>query len=933
MRQAQSTYSVPYIEKALTDYPNIARLLVDLFHARFDPKRDRKKADAQADILLADIEDALNGVSALDQDRILRSLTSVIEATLRTNFYQTDSNGSYKPYLSFKLDSARINALPHPRPYRETWVYSPRMEGIHLRGDRIARGGIRWSDRNEDFRTEILGLMKAQQVKNAVIVPMGAKGGFVLKKPPHSADRAAIQEEGIACYKLLVRGLLDITDNTIGKKIVPPRDTVRRDSDDPYLVVAADKGTATFSDIANGLSAEYGFWLGDAFASGGSVGYDHKKMGITARGAWESVKRHFREIGMNIQEQPFTVMGVGDMGGDVFGNGMLLSRHIRLIGAFNHVHIFCDPDPDPETSFKERERLFREVKGWDHYDTKKLSKGGRIFNRSDKSLTLTPEIKAAFGIDQDKITPAELMHIMLKSDVDLLWFGGIGTYIKSTGETHADVGDKANDSIRINANEIRAKVIGEGANLGCTQKARIEYARAGGRLNADFIDNSGGVNSSDLEVNIKILMRDIVANTANNISGKKRDALLASMTEEVAALVLRNSYQQVQGISLMTLQAPVTLINDIQLIRKLEREQGLNRALENLPDDAELESRRQAGQGLTRPELCILQSYAKIAYTRELLNSDIPEQPEMRDFLVSYFPKALQQKYAKEIHGHLLAREIVAMSIANSIVNRMGATFIQSRMDATGASCADVVRSFLIAREAFGLRDLWDRIEALDWRIDAQIQLQAMMELQETCGRAVTWFLTRLGRTPKLSTDIPAFSKEVAKLRRDITKALSPELAKRVDDRYALSQQHGFPEDIARDLSILPVLDSAFDIIRLALDQKTEITATALTYFTLGERFHIDWLREGAERLPVPDQWAQEARNGLIDQLFRIQTGITLRVLKQTGGKAGQGADLWLEAHHAQAAPVCALIESMKTGGAPDMPRLMIAAQRLQQLV
>lgn len=934
MRQGKSAYSIQYIEKALTDYPQIARMIAELFHARLDPHANRKKADVRAETLLADIELALNAVSALDQDRILRAITQMVESTLRTNFFQRNEGDTYKPCLSIKLDSANVPDIPEPRPFREIWVYSPRMEGIHLRADRISRGGIRWSDRNEDFRTEVLGLIKAQQVKNAVIVPMGAKGGFVLKKPPTEGGRPAFQQEGIECYKLLVRGMLDITDNRKGKKIVPPVDVVRRDSDDPYLVVAADKGTASFSDIANGLSAEYDFWLGDAFASGGSVGYDHKKMGITARGAWESVKRHFRELGLNTQAEDFDVIGVGDMAGDVFGNGMLLSPHIRLVGAFNHMHIFCDPNPNPATTFKERERLFTEVKGWDAYDLKKLSKGGKIFLRSEKSLSLTPEIMARFGLTTDKVTPNELMNAMLKAKTDLLWFGGIGTYIKETGETNADVGDKANDAIRINAPEINARVVGEGANLGVTQRARIEFAKLGGRINADFIDNSGGVNSSDVEVNIKILMTDVINNAANKMDTKKRNVLLAKMTEEVAGLVLRNSYQQAQGISLMTLQATETFLNDAQFIRELERDQGLNRALENLPDEAEIEKRRMAGEGLVRPELCILQSYAKIGYTRELLASDIPGQPEMRDFLLNYFPKPLQDKYSADIMGHQLGREIVAMAIANSIVNRMGPTFIQSRMDATGADCANVVRAFLVAREAFGLRPLWDRLEELDGKVPAQVQLQAMLDIRETAERAVTWFLTRLGRAPKLGTDIPAFTREVEKLRANIETILPANLKTLVQQRRESGLAAGLPKDIAQDVAILPVLSSAFDIIRVSMDRKTDITATARTYFETGEYFYIDWLRDGAENIPANDRWSQESRNGLIDQLYSCQSSLAIRILKDLGTSAvkGKSVETWIKSHNDEAAHVSGLLGTIQSSGGLDLAKLMIAVQRLRQI-
>lgn len=927
MRQGKTTFSTPYIEKALTDYPHIAGMIVDLFHARLNPaikKRNDKSISEK-------IESALNTVTSLDQDRILRAIKAMVDETLRTNFYQPDENNQLKSYISFKLNSAGIPELPEPRPFREVWVYSPRMEGVHLRADRIARGGIRWSDRNEDFRTEVLSLMKAQQVKNAVIVPMGAKGGFVLKKPPTEGGRPALQQEGIECYKILVRGLLDITDNRINKKIVPPKNVVRHDNDDPYLVVAADKGTATFSDLANSLSAEYNFWLGDAFASGGSVGYDHKKMGITARGAWESVKRHFRELGTDIQTTPFDVIGVGDMAGDVFGNGMLLSRHIRLVGAFNHMHILCDPNPDTEASFKERERLFRDVKGWDFYDTKKLSKGGRIFLRSDKSLQLTPEIKARFGITQDKITPPDLMNAMLKAETDLMWFGGIGTYIKATTENNADVGDKSNDAIRIDASEVKARVLGEGANLGATQKARIEYAIAGGRVNADFIDNSGGVNSSDVEVNIKILMTDILNNAKNKMDIKKRNTLLAKMTTEVADIVLQNSYQQAQGISLMTLQANDTLVADAQFIRDLESTQGLKRKLENLPDEQEIERRRLAGLGLVRPELCTLQSYAKIAYTRELMDSDIPSQPEMKNFLITYFPKPLQEKYKAEILGHQLGHEIIAMRIANSIVNRLGPTFIQTRMDATGADCATVVRAFLVVREAFGLRNLWDTLEGLDGKVSANTQLQAMLDTRETTIRSITWFLTRLGRAPDLAKDIPAFHREVEKLRENVQYILSPNLKAFIEDRYQTAREGGLPETVARSVSILPVFDSAFDIIRTAIDQKADIVATAKSYFETGEFFNIDWLRRQGEDIPAHDRWSQESRDVLIDSLYRAQTDIAVRILKESKKKNWSVHD-WAKLHHDESTHITNLLETLRQSGSLDLSKLMIASQRLQQL-
>lgn len=572
LKQIRYPFSRPYTAKALTENPTIARLIVNLFKSLHDPK-NKKDAETMTADCTANITHKLEQVDSLDQDRILRMMTKLVDATLRTNYFQRDENGQAKPHLSVKLDSGAVPELPQPRPYREIFVYSPRVEAIHLRGDKIARGGLRWSDRHEDFRTEVLGLMKAQMVKNAVIVPMGSKGGFVVKRPTNS--REEFMAEGIECYKTFIRGMLDITDNRKGKKIIPPKNVVRRDGDDPYLVVAADKGTASFSDIANGIAREYGFWLDDAFASGGSAGYDHKKMGITARGAWESVKLLFRQLNHNIQDQPFDVTGVGDMGGDVFGNGMLLSKHIQLIGAFNHLHIFCDPNPDAASSWTERKRLFDAVKGWGEYDQKKLSKGGRIYSRSDKTLKLTPEIQKRFDLPKDKVTPNELMRAILKARTDLLWFGGIGTYIKSTQETDTDVGDKASDALRIDATELRTKIIGEGANLGVTQLGRIEFSENGGLMNTDFVDNSGGVNSSDLEVNIKILMTDVMTGKDHTMDIKSRNILLEKMTEDVSRLVLRNNYQQAQAISLTELQAKENLQIQNDFMKDLERDFGV----------------------------------------------------------------------------------------------------------------------------------------------------------------------------------------------------------------------------------------------------------------------------------------------------------------------------------------------------------------------
>lgn len=941
LRQTNMPFSTPYIERALTNNRAIARHIVALFTALFDPKggQDNEK---KAKTIAKTIETALGAVASLDEDRIIRSTVNLVQAIQRTNYFQPDTDGQPKTYLSYKIDSKKIPELPEPRPFREIYVYAPWMEGVHLRADRIARGGIRWSDRHEDFRTEVLGLMKAQQVKNAIIVPMGAKGGFIVKNPPEGGDRKALMDEGIRCYKTLIRGMLDITDNRKGKKIITPAHVLRRDEEDPYIVAAADKGTASFSDIANALSLEYGFWLGDAFASGGSAGYDHKKMGITARGAWESVKRHFREMGHDTQTQPFDVIGVGDMGGDVFGNGMLLSEKIRLVGAFNHLHIFCDPNPDTAKTFKERQRLFQSVSGWDEYDQKLLSKGGRIYSRKDKSLELTPEIMARFDIDRKNVSPPELIAAMLRAQTDLLWFGGIGTYVKAARESHGDVGDKANEALRVNAGELRAKVVGEGANLAMTQRARIEYATHGGRVNSDFIDNSGGVDSSDHEVNIKILMTDVMTAADNKMTLAARNKLLESMTAEVADLVLRNNYQQAQGLSMAELRAAEELPQHARFISYLESRHGVDRALEGLPDEDTITQRKLAGRGLTRPELAIILSYAKILFTRDLLASDIPDKPEMEDYwLHHYFPAPLRKKYAKEIRGHRLRREIVATTMSTSLINRMGPTFVQSLMDRTGASSADVARAYLIVREAFDLRPLWDRIEVLDGKVDGMVQLRAMHDIQRTVEHETMWFLTRLGRAPDTAGDITIFGKGVAALRRELDRAVTPDQALLIKRRTDDALQNGIPRDLARDIALVPVLDTACDITRVSNDLGLPIITTARTYYELGEYFHIDWLRQQARDMRSDDRWSSEALEALTEQLYSCQAGLTGRVMNDMrraiktgacGDAKGSVVKAWIAAHGHQANLMSPILDEFRKAGSIDLPMLIIAEQRLRAL-
>ncbi len=931
-KQLRLPYSRTYVEKALTENPKIARILIDMFKALHDPDIAASSDKAFVDQINKKLEEVRSG----DYDRILRSLVALIQATLRTNYFQRQDDGTAKTYLALKIDSGQIEFMPDPKPMREIFVYSPRVEAVHLRGDMIARGGLRWSDRHEDFRTEVLGLMKAQMVKNSVIVPMGSKGGFVVKRPTDS--REEFLKEGVECYKIFIRGLLDITDNRVGKKVAAPKSVVRRDGDDPYLVVAADKGTATFSDIANGLSQEYGFWLDDAFASGGSAGYDHKKMGITARGAWESVKYHFRLFNHDTQTQPFDAIGVGDMGGDVFGNGMLLSEHIRLIGAFNHLHIFCDPDPDEAKSFKERQRLFDEVAGWDQYNQKLLSKGGKIYNRNDKLIKLTPEIQKRFDLKKENVAPDDLVRAILKARTDLLWFGGIGTYIKSSNETDADADDKANDALRIDASEIRARVIGEGANLGVTQLGRVELGGRGVAINTDFIDNSAGVDSSDHEVNIKILMRDVMSQKDHNMDLKARNKLLEKMTDEVADHVLRHNYQQAQAVSLVEMQAHENLQLHDGFITELERTHGLSRVIEGLPGAETVEKRLRTGKGLMRPELCVILAYAKINLTKDLLASDIPDNPEMNYWIFDYFPSVLGKKYEKEILRHRLKREIIATMMASSLVNRMGPTFLQSRMSKTGASVKEVVQAYLIVRDAFDLRNVWDEIEALDGSVPAQVQLRAMREIAHLSEHGITWFLTRLGRDMDVNEDSKAFSKGIKSLSAALDELVTKELGETIKQRHNAFVQDGIPDDLAHKIALMPVLSSACDIIRISSEQGMDMKNTARTYFELGERFHLDWMRQKARFLPHEDHWQSEAANGLMDQLYSSQAGMTVRILRDVNGKGkkmpkGQSmVDLWAEKHAHQLKQLDGLFVDLRRAGTVDLTMLTVAEQRLRSL-
>lgn len=938
LRQMDHAFSANYIASALTENPKMARLLVDLFCARLDPKHGDKRSKLIEHCNTA-IKDELFHVEVLDHDRILRSLVEVISATLRTNYYQVDENGEPKEHLSIKLDSANISDLPDPKPYREIYVYSPRMEGIHLRGGPIARGGIRWSDRLEDYRTEILGLMKAQMVKNALIVPSGAKGGFVVKNPPKKGGRAALQEEAIECYKTLIRGLLDVTDNRKKNRIIPPKNVMCHDENDPYLVVAADKGTATFSDIANALSVDYGFWLGDAFASGGSAGYDHKVMGITAKGAWESVKRHFAELNHDTQTQPFEVIGVGDMAGDVFGNGMLLSKQIRLIGAFNHLHIFCDPDPDPAATWAERKRLFEEVKGWDAYDESMLSKGGRIYSRSSKSLELTPEIQAKFGLKKSKVSPPELIKAMLLARADLMWFGGIGTYIKSSQEAHLDVGDKGNDNLRINASEVQCKVIGEGANLAITQRGRVEFAAKGGRINADFIDNSGGVNSSDHEVNIKILLQSVVEDKSEKLEEASRNKLLESMTDAIANHVLYDNSCQAEAISLMEFDAAENISTHADFIVDLEHRLGLDRELESLPDAEEIEERKKRGRGLTRPEFSILQAYAKIMITDEILATKVPELPVIYSWLRDYFPEELKTKYADHIKKHQLGREIIAMRIANNIVNRMGPTFITTQMNKTGSDCEHIVRGYLIVRNVFGLSKLWKDVNSEEFNVLAYVRLKALKYISHFAKQGTVWFV----QNAKFGTDIQEareyFKPGIQTLQKDLLKYLPDKLRQNTQMQKDAYIAEGFPAELAQTMALMPLLKSSFDIIEITKNQEN-LPLNARLYFVIGEYLQLDWIHQQAGHFDPEHKWDQEACDNLVSTLYGLQAQLTAKILKKSKLSIEDYKQIdhefltqWMEKHMPHGLRVAARFNYFRTEGPFDISLLSLAEYELRGLV
>lgn len=931
MRQTGSSFSRDYIANTLANYPDIARLLVDFFEQRFNPfkKRTQKKQDA----ILEDIKVQLDSVSNLDDDRIIRRYLDMMSATLRTNFYQTDSENNEKSYVSFKMMPELIPDMPLPLPKFEIFVYSPKVEGVHLRGGKVARGGLRWSDRQEDFRTEVLGLVKAQQVKNTVIVPVGAKGGFVCKRLPVGEGREAIQAEGQACYRTFIRSLLDITDNIVDGEIVPPKDVVRLDEDDPYLVVAADKGTATFSDIANSISDEYNFWLGDAFASGGSIGYDHKKMGITARGAWESVKRHFREIGIDCQTTDFTCVGIGDMAGDVFGNGMLLSKHTRLVAAFNHLHIFFDPNPDAESSYKERQRLFENPRlSWEDYDSSLISKGGGIFNRSAKSIKLTPEMKKWLGTRQVTMTPNELIHNILKMPVDLIWNGGIGTYIKSKKESHSEVGDRANDDLRVNGKDVQAKIVGEGGNLGLTQLGRVEYASVGGRVNTDFIDNVGGVDCSDNEVNIKILLNSLV--NKGDLTVKQRNNLLYDMTDDVSRIVLHDCYRQTQSISITEMAGVKQLKEQLRFIHGLEREGFLNRELEFIPSDDEISDRVASNRGLTRPELSVLIAYGKMVMKDALNIPEITQNPFHGKLLVEAFPPVLREKFAAQMEEHPLRGEIIATKLTNNMVNDMGLNFVFRMQEETGATVDEIANAYAIVKGIFNINSLWKRIEELDNVIPAKLQLEMLEAARRTMRRSARWYIRHGNKSLGVEEAIASYRDTFDNLSRNLEHYLVEGEYAQLEEKTSRFVKAGVPADIAYQVASFSNMFSSLDLAQINESDAHDTSVIAKLYFQLGSKLELHWFLDQITNQAVSNHWQALARASYREELDWQQRSITANLLhsRPDATDADEILDTWIDSNETLLKRWYHMMSEFKTSSTHEFAKFSVALRELMLL-
>ncbi len=896
------------------------------------PERVEKAAEIERAILAG-----LDQVDSLDHDRIVRSYLAAIKATLRTNFYQPDADGRPKPYISLKLDTSTVPDLPEPRPAFEIFVYSPRVEGVHLRFGAVARGGLRWSDRREDFRTEVLGLVKAQMVKNTVIVPVGAKGGFYCKQlPDPAADREAWLAEGIACYKTFICGLLDITDNLVGGETVPPAHVVRHDSDDSYLVVAADKGTATFSDIANSVAKDYGFWLGDAFASGGSVGYDHKAMGITARGAWESVRRHFRERGIDCQSEDFTCVGIGDMSGDVFGNGMLLSEHIQLVAAFDHRHIFLDPAPDPAASYAERRRLFELPRSsWADYDRSLVSEGGGIFPRTAKAIAISPEVAAVLDLDATTttLTPVELMRAILVAPVDLLWNGGIGTYVKAASESHAEAGDKANDAIRVNGAELRCQSVGEGGNLGFTQRGRIEYAAAGGRICTDFIDNSAGVDTSDHEVNIKILLDAVMR--AGDMTEKQRNELLASMTDEVADLVLGDNYDQ--NLALSNSAAVATSLMHVHeaWIRRLEKGGLLDREIEFLPTEKEFQARRTAGLALTAPELAVLLAYTKIVLAEELAQSSLPDDPFLHGELVSYFPSKLQQSLGQAMVSHPLRRQIIVTQVVNDLVNFAGITFFHRLSQETSATVDDLARAHLVCREVYGADELISQINALDNQIDAAVQTDMRLAVRTLVERASRWLVNN--RRPPLDSaaTVAHFGSDIQRVMLALPDILSGVQAEEFEARLKSLQKSGVSAELASAIAVLPPAYAVLEVVEIARRDDIDALEVARVHSVLADRLGLSELMAMIYDLPRDDRWQTMARASLRDDLHAVHAALTAQVFAGTdsGASAEERVTTWEAGDAVVVGRAKSTLSDITSDTEPDLARMSVGLRVVRTML
>ncbi|MGF1687873.1 NAD-glutamate dehydrogenase [Photobacterium japonica] len=931
MRQVGFPFSQHYIEETLSSHSNLAKDLVALFRLRFDPVEHYDEKTEQG--LISRLNEKLEQVESLDDDRIIRRYMDMILATQRTNYYQKDEQGQPKPWLSLKLRPSEIPDIPAPVPFFEIFVYAPDIEGVHLRGGKVARGGLRWSDRQEDFRTEILGLVKAQQVKNTVIVPVGAKGGFVCKRQPQLSGREAILAEGQRCYKRFIRALLDVTDNIVDGQLVPPVNVVRHDEDDPYLVVAADKGTATFSDLANSVSEDYHFWLRDAFASGGSNGYDHKKMGITAKGGWESVKRHFRELGINCQETDFTCAGIGDMAGDVFGNGMLLSKHIRLVAAFNHMHIFIDPEPDSASSWKERDRLFNLPRSsWEDYDPALISEGGGVHSRRSKSIKLTPQVQALLGTRKQSLPPNELIGLILRMDVDLLWNGGIGTYVKSTTETHPDVGDRANDALRVNGAELRAKVVGEGGNLGLTQLGRVEFAKRGGLVNTDFIDNVGGVDCSDNEVNIKILLNSLVA--GGDLTFKQRNELLERMENEVGDIVLDDAYRQSESISVTQQQHTQLLKEQIRFIHHLEKNGKLDRALEYLPDDDTLAEREKADMGLTRPELAVLVAYGKMVLKEELVSDEVASDPYHARLLPAYFPKELQAQYRGQMEQHPLRKELIATSLANEMSNEMGCNFVTRLQEETGASVAEIAGAYSVGREIFNFSHCFEQVRALDNVIPACVQYEALYRCRRMLRRATRWILRNRDRKLGIEQMIAFYQPVVNRLREHLDSYLVTEEVQEHHEQAQSMIAQGVPDDLAMNVARLSSLYSAMDIAQIAKELDKEIDFIAKVYFVVGADLSLHWFLKQIHHQPVENHWQALARASFREDLDWQQRQLTSAVITRgmEGDDVQQLLDHWVEENRLAIQRWNTVLAEFKVGTTHEFAKFSVALRELMLL-